>query len=168
MTLQTYINRSILNFQVLFFLNCTKDISDNVRFLRILKNKKKKKLYYSRLILFFFHFLGADVVELAWNYQGVKLQTESFIRSVTSDSGQAFAWLSDYNLEHNSTSRRRTADALAFLPQVSAKVSKLEQEANKTLSRYFDELVVNEWLEQRIGPLVKGLKDVERRGPHGP
>jgi hypothetical protein len=110
-------------------------------------------------------FAGSDVVELAWNYQGVKLQTESFVRSVTSDSSSsASAWLSDYNLKHNSTSRRRTLEALSYLGQVKDRVFKLERDAKKTLGRFFDDHVVDEWLEERVEPLIRKLGDVEGRG----
>ncbi|CAG0924188.1 unnamed protein product [Notodromas monacha] len=104
-------------------------------------------------------FVGADVVQVMWDYQGLMLQTQGLVRAAA-----ASAWVSDYNDKHNWTSRRRVLDELKFLPPVESKVSQLGVETRRVLSQYLTPTAVEEWMQQKIVPLAKSLFDLETRG----
>ncbi|QQP50186.1 Hexosaminidase Dlike [Caligus rogercresseyi] len=94
-------------------------------------------------------FLGSNLYALMSSYNSNKKEVESIFDRVDNQEG----WMTHYNVKYGYSSPYRvheTMKSVSFFPGI---LRSLENQLSKTLAQYYDEPVVEEWIEQHILPL---------------
>ena len=104
-------------------------------------------------------FPGSPIFKMIHNLLSVKAEVEEYLKKYTESEG----WLTEFNFKHNFSSPMRVNEGLDEHSRMTYLVTSLIKQAHQALVEIYDDYTVNEWIEQKIYPLYKGLNEFKLR-----
>ena len=105
------------------------------------------------------YFPGASVFKLARTLDATQTEVAAFLKKATVEQ----AWLTPYSHRRNYSTPFRINEGMEEWGMVYSSVSNLMRSAKQALSEVFDEYTTSEWIEQKIYPMYKELKDLRTK-----
>lgn len=102
-------------------------------------------------------FPGSALYRLGFEYLVLKDRLDSMVQKVENS-----AWVSDYNFRKNFTSPWRVSNVLTpdFEEVVFKSIGMLKSALYETMSEFYNEFVINEWIEQNIDPMEDRMNTI--------
>lgn len=103
-------------------------------------------------------FPGAQIFKLTKTLESVQIEVGNFLSKVQVEQG----WLTDYSIRHNYTSPMRIDELMEEYQRVHFSVTNLIRHAQSSLSEFYDDYTVAEWIEQKIYPMISELEKLKK------
>lgn len=101
-------------------------------------------------------FAGSGLLGLLSSYNMNRREVESAAERIKNRDG----WMTEYNVQHSYSSPWRVHESIKSVAYLPGALKTMEQQMAKSLSHFFDNHTVNEWLEQHIQPLLKQVDEL--------
>lgn len=117
-----------------------------------------QSIAYDPKILSYCRFEGSDLYSTILHYEYIRTNIETFYKTFSETRG----WFTSYNIRHNFTSPFRLIEdhSLYTCHQFLERLERFKNDTREVMNQYYDKFTIEEWLEQKVGPLEQKLNDL--------
>jgi hexosaminidase len=102
-------------------------------------------------------FPGSNLFSAVGSYVSLQARVSTLYTDVTERHG----WLTVYNVHHNFSSPWRLLEVHAIVQQLLRELTTFRNSTAHIMTQYFDQFVVDEWLEQKVDPLAEKMTSLK-------